>query len=131
MTPRKRFRLLMPKNIFIDLNIIVDVLIERSGFETSQSILQLGETDDCRLHISAHTVTTLAYLLEHLKLPQAKIHQQINWLLNTFHVVATTSQALHAAQKSAITDFEDAVVEQAAITSNALVIITRNGKDFK
>jgi hypothetical protein len=33
--------------------------------------------------------------------------------------------------KSRITDYEDAVIEQAAVICNAPIIITRNIKDFK
>ena len=53
----------MPKNILIDLNVIVDVLLERSGVEASTNILELGESNDCLLYISAHMVTAFAYLL--------------------------------------------------------------------
>jgi predicted nucleic acid-binding protein len=120
----------MPQNIAIDLNIIMDVLLERSGFLASQRILQLAESGGYDLYISAHIVTTFAYLLEAAKVPRPEIARQLDWLLQTFQTVPATSSVLKAAQKSKITDFEDAVIEQAALAANASVIITRNVKDF-
>src|SRR5215471_16800754 len=119
----------MSKNILVDLNVILDVLLERSGFETSRSVLTLQESASYNIYISGHIITTFAYLLEHAKVPRAEILRQITWLLETFSVVATTNDILSKATKSHI-DYEDAVIEQAALACNALVIITRNGKDF-
>lgn len=121
----------MPKNILIDLNVILDVLLERSGFESSQAVLRLGETASFNLSISAHIVTTFAYLLESTKVPKKDIARQLDWLLQTFTVIATDDKLLAAALLSRVTDYEDAVTEQAALAGGALVIITRNVKDFK
>jgi predicted nucleic acid-binding protein len=131
MTPRLRYDLLMLKNILIDLNIILDVLLERSGFEASRDIIQLGEADGHTLFISAHIVTTFAYLLENAKVPKNQIAQHIDWLLQTSAVVPVDATLLQAALKSRIDDYEDAVVEAAAVACKASVIITRNIKDFK
>lgn len=122
---------LMPKNIFVDLNVILDVFLARQGFEASQDIIQLGEQTDYQLWVSAHLVTTLAYLLEASKVPRSKISEHIEWLLDTFGVVTTDEQLLRAATLGPITDYEDSVVEQAAIKAGAEVIITRNIRDFR
>ncbi|HTE22687.1 MAG TPA: PIN domain-containing protein [Candidatus Limnocylindria bacterium] len=45
----------MPKNILIDLNVILDVLLERKSFEASLGILRLSERDAYQLYISAHS----------------------------------------------------------------------------
>jgi predicted nucleic acid-binding protein len=121
----------MQENILIDLNIILDVLLERSGFEASRDIIQLGETDEHALFISAHIVTTFAYLLENAKVPRNQIARHIDWLLQTFAVVPVDVTLLQTALKSRIDDYEDAVIEAAAVACKASVIITRNTKDFK
>lgn len=121
----------MAKNILVDLNVIMDVLLERPGYQASQSVLQLQHTRGHTLFISGHMVTTFAYLLEYAKVPQAEIHRQIDWLLQTFSVVSTNAEILKDAVESRITDYEDAVVEQAAVVCQASVIVTRNIKDFK
>jgi predicted nucleic-acid-binding protein len=121
----------MPKNILVDLNVILDVLLERQGFEASRGILELQESAAYDLYVSAHAVTTFAYLLEHAKVSQPEIRRHVNWLLGTFSVIATTDEILKAAAHSRLSDYEDAVVEQAARACKASVIITRNTKDFK
>lgn len=117
----------MRKNILVDLNVILDVLLERRGYQSSQAVL---ESSLYKIFISAHIVTTFAYLLENAKVPREEIKRNIDWLLNTFVVVATTDIILSKALKSDVIDFEDAVIEQAALNCEAEAIITRNVKDF-
>jgi predicted nucleic acid-binding protein len=121
----------MPENILIDLNVIIDVLLERRGFESSRDVLELSELGSHRLYISAHMVTTFAYILEEAKVPHPDIRRHIEWLLRMFVVVPVDEVLLKAALKSRISDYEDAVVEQAAVICNASTIVTRNIKDFK
>jgi predicted nucleic-acid-binding protein len=121
----------MPKNIFVDLNVIVDVLLERTGFEASSRVIESGELGNAQLYISAHMVTTFAYLLEAAKVPRPEILRHIHWILNLFTVVATDNSLLTTALKSRVDDYENAVVEQAAHTCGAAMIITRNVRDFR
>ena len=121
----------MPKNILVDLNVILDVLLERPGYQASQSVLELQQTRGYALFISGHMVTTFAYLLEYAKVPQAEILRHVDWLLQTFSVVSTNVEILKDALESHIADYEDAVIEQAALACQASQIITRNIKDFK
>lgn len=121
----------MPKNILIDLNVIIDVLLERRGFEASRDVIQLGEAGRHQPYISAHMVTTFAYILEAARVPRSQILRHIGWLLQLFVVVPVDSALLGAALKSRIKDYEDAVVEQVARECEALLIVTRNVKDFK
>jgi predicted nucleic acid-binding protein len=130
MTLNNRYVPTMPRNILIDLNVIVDVLLEREGVKASTTILELGEVRDFSLYVSAHMVTTFAYLLESAKVPNPQILQHLSWLLETFIIVPVDSTLLKSALKSKVDDFEDAVVERAAISCGASAIITRNGKDF-
>ena len=117
----------MRKNILVDLNVILDVLLERRRYQSSQAVL---ESSLYKIFISAHIVITFAYLLENAKVPKEEIKHNIDWLLDTFEVVATTDEILGKALKSDIADFEDAVIEQAALSCEAEAIITRNVKDF-
>lgn len=47
-----------------------------------------------------------------------------------FDVAAVNRPVIEGAMRSRIMDFEDAVLEQAALLVGAEVIITRNTKDF-
>ncbi len=121
----------MPKNILVDLNVIIDALLERPGYQAAQTVLDSSVSRNTALYISAHMHTTLAYLLESAKLSQADIRSQLQWVLQKFEIVPVDSKLLTAALKSDISDYEDAVVEQAAVRCQAAVIVTGNVKDFK
>ena len=131
MTQKREYVNPMPKNILIDLNVMLDLLLDRKGSDASKTVLELSEQDSHHLYISAHIVTTFAYLLEESNVPISQIQYHINWLVETFTVVPVDSTLLKNALKSRITDYEDAVIEQAGITCGATTIITRNVKDFK
>jgi predicted nucleic-acid-binding protein len=131
MTQKQEYVTPMPKNILIDLNVILDLLLDRNGSDASRTVLELSEDDSNHLYISSHIVTTFAYLLEKSNVPISQIHHHINWLIETFTVVPVDSTLLKNALKSRITDYEDAVIEQAGIVCGATTIITRNVKDFK
>jgi|SRR5882757_1151474 len=131
MIQKQQYANNMPTNILIDLNIILDVFLERQGHKASSEVIQTGEQHKSTLHISGHMVTTFGYLLEHARVPRQLILQHIEWLLNTFTVVPTDKILLEKALKSTVADYEDAVVVQAAVISQCEMIITRNLKDFK
>ena len=131
MIQRQPYGLNMQTNILIDLDIIIDVFLERVGFKSSSDIIQLGEQETYDLYISAHIVSTFAYLLENAKVPRLEILKHITWLLQVFNIVAIDNVLIPKALKSNIVDFKDALIEQAALTSACQTIITRNTKAFK
>jgi predicted nucleic acid-binding protein len=120
----------MQTNILVDPNIIIDVFLERKGFESSSAVLQLAEQKSYTLYVSAHIVSTLAYLLESAKVPRQQIRKHIDWILHVFSVVPVDGSLLSESLKSNVTEFEDAMIEQAALVSHCRIIITRNTKDF-
>jgi predicted nucleic acid-binding protein len=121
----------MPKSILIDINVILDVLIKRSGYKASVAVIALTENDNFGLWISAHSLTTLAYLLEKDGQPRVVVLKTINWALEAFETVPISADLLKAAAASKMQDFEDAVMEQAALACKASVIVTRNIRDYK
>lgn len=131
MTASQRYVNYKQRNILIDLNVILDVLLERKGYSAAQKVLELSEDSSHGLFISAHMVTTFAYLLENAKVPPYQITHQLSWLLETFTVVQLDDVVLKNALKSRIKDYEDAVIEQAALACDATSIVTRNVTNFQ
>ncbi len=121
----------MQKSILIDINVILDVFLERPGFEASRDVLLAGERGEYVLSLSAHSVTTLAYLLESSKVPKSVVTKHIAWILQVFEIVSVDQQILQAALRSKVQDYEDAVVEQSAAICGAAAVITRNTSDFR
>jgi predicted nucleic acid-binding protein len=117
--------------ILLDINIILDVLQERiPHYESSSQLLALAETKRIQGLISAHTVTTLFYLVSKDKSPdQARV--TITGLLQFLMVAPVDQNTIEQALTLPYKDFEDAVQMIAAVQCKADGLITRNAKDFQ
>ena len=51
------------KRIFIDTNVIIDVLMQRDGYLSSARVLALAKNEDTTLFVSVLTMANLAYIL--------------------------------------------------------------------
>lgn len=80
--------------------------------------------------LCATTVTTLYYLIEKSRSKTFARHK-ITLLLELFEIAPITRSVLAEAIVTGFSDYEDAVVHQAAIAVNSDGIVTRNKKDFK
>jgi len=121
----------MPKNICVDLNVLVDIVLQRPGYEAARDVIASGELGQSKLFLSAHEITTFDYILKRAGIPRADRNRFLAWLLKVCSVISTHETILMRAFASAITDYEDAVVEQAALAAHCDYIITRNVRDFK
>ena len=80
--------------------------------------------------LGATTVTTIYYLASKVA-GKKKADQEISKLLSIFQVAPVNKSVLDEAIKSGFSDFEDAVLHEAAKQAGVHGIVTRNPKDFK
>ncbi|MDZ4656022.1 MAG: PIN domain-containing protein [Bythopirellula sp.] len=117
--------------IAFDTNVLLDVLCDRDPFaEPASRILALVEAGILQGCVCATSVTTIFYLARKTS-GLANARRQVQLLLSLLEVLPVNRQVLEAATNSQFTDFEDAVVAEAAHQGKADVIVTRNEKDFK
>jgi len=117
--------------ILYDTNVILDVLLNRQPHVAlSAPLVAKVETGRISGALCATTVTTVFYFVEK-QLGAAVAQASIKRLLSIFEVAAITRSVLEAALNDGFTDFEDAVLHQAALSVGAHGIVTRNGPDFK
>ena len=117
--------------ILLDTNVILDLFLDRHPFsDHAATLFSLIETSRMEGLICATTLTTIDYLLKQ-KLPRNQAQKALKKLLDLFEVAPVNRPVLEQALQSKVTDFEDAMLEQAAALVNADAIITRNVKDFK
>ena len=117
--------------VLVDTNVVLDVLLERRPFaEAATRIFALVEESRIEGFLCATTVTTVDYLLRQA-LPPAKARDTLRRLLDLFEIAPVNRPVLEQALRSGISDFEDAVLEQAGRLVSVDAITTRNGKDFK
>lgn len=117
--------------VLFDTNIVLDVLLARKPFVNAASEL-FGLVEHAQIAglLCATTITTVDYLLMQA-MPHQDAHHALRKLLELFEIAPVNRAVLEEALKSKITDFEDAVLDQAGRLAGAEVIVTRNQKDFR
>jgi predicted nucleic acid-binding protein len=115
--------------LLIDINVLLDVALQRPGAPASARLLALcGRQHEGWL--AWHSVATLAYLIER---QQSVIsgHDFIRSMLVWADVAKTGRPDALAALELPMRDFEDALQVAAAMACGAQFIVTRNERDFK
>ena len=117
--------------IWIDTNIILDVLTNRKGFvEASEKIFKLCEVHKVIGYVSALSISDMIYIMRK-ESDKATTASMIEKLSLIFNVIELKAEDLLTAAKMDFEDFEDAIQSIGAERVKADYIITRNIKDFK
>ena len=116
--------------ILLDINVLLDVLQKREPFyQVSAQVLSLSENGIIEEFISAHSVTTLMYLLTKDKSPKfARV--VLTSLLQFLKVAKVDQSTIEQSLNLSYKDYEDAVQVIAALQSNLDFLVTRNPRDF-
>ena len=116
--------------MLVDLNVILDVLLDRRPFvETSAALWALVEEGKVEGWIAAHGVTTIFYLVAKEKGREAA-RAVVRDLLSVFAVAPVDQAALRRAALLDCPDFEDAVSAAAAEASACDAVVTRDRDGF-
>ena len=121
----------MKEKLFLDTNIVIDLLGERDSFyESAAKIATLADKGKIQIFVSALTYSTTYYLLarfEDKEIVKEKIRK--------FKVIAETADLtdniIDKGLASKFSDFEDSLQYYSAVRMECNIIVTRNGKDFK
>ena len=117
------------KKIFIDTNIIIDVLMKREGYLSSAKVLALAKNEDESLFVSVLTMANIAYILRKT-LKGDRFYKEMAELSDLLNVVDVTKEHFLFALELQAKDFEDALQYYCAISNMCDVLVTRNKKDF-
>ena len=120
------------KTLFIDTNIVIDLLAKREPFyEEAAKLFSLADKNKINLIVSSLTFANTNYILS--KMTNSTTAREI---LTKFKVLVTVA-ALNdkiielALNDKSFSDFEDGLQYYTAMENEADIIITRNLKDFK
>jgi predicted nucleic acid-binding protein len=118
------------KRVLIDVNLVVDVLLDRRPHAHSASRIWAA-VEEGRVEglLSAHAVTTIHYL-NAKAVGYRTARETTDALLSVFGIAAVDEGIIHTANALGWKDFEDAVTAAAAQRAKCVAIITRNTKDF-
>jgi len=116
--------------IFLDVNVILDVLADRQPWvEASASVLALCEIDEVEGVVAAHSITTLYYLTtKHLN--RKKATAAMVDLLKLVAVAEVNQDVILKAISLGWPDLEDAVQGVCALQSGCDFIISRDAGLF-
>ncbi len=121
----------MSRSIFVDSDVILDVLEKREGFYLhSAQVLTLGDEKKVRLVTTSLVFANVYYLLrKHLGIEKAK--ESLRKLRLIVDVVSVNSKEVDLALNSEFSDFEDALQYFTALENKVDLVITRNVRDYK
>ena len=115
----------------IDTCVIVDALQGREPFcKDAESILLLCASNQIEGFVTAKAITDIYYLTHRSTHDDKSTRNVISKLISLLGLVDTTSEDIYYAISSNISDFEDAVMVEAAKRSKVDCIVTRNLKDY-
>ena len=120
------------KRLFIDTNIVIDLLSRREPFyDESANLFSLADKKVIELNISSLTVTNTSYIL--LRQTDSKKAKEILRKLRLIVNILPLDDKIIglALNDDSFSDFEDGLQYFTAIENDPDLIITRNLKDFK
>ena len=117
--------------VLFDTNIVLDLLLDRSPYaDAAADLFAKVENGTIIGYLCATTITTVHYLASKV-VGSARAKKEIAKLLSIFQVAAVNRTVLESALRTHFSDFEDAVLHEAAFHAGVEVVVTRNVKDFK
>ena len=120
------------KKLFIDTNIVLDLLSRREPFyEESAELFSLADRKIIELNISALTVANTSYILLR-QINSEKTKEILRKLKLIVTVLPLNDKIIGTAlNDNSFNDFEDGLQYFTAVENSQDLIITRNLKDFK
>jgi predicted nucleic acid-binding protein len=119
------------RRLLIDVNVVLDVLLDRAPFADAASTVWAAIEDGrAEGFIAAHAVTTIHYLNAR-SVGSRMARQTTEALLGVFDVAPVDATVLESALALDWSDFEDAVTAASARRAKCHAIVTRDPRDFR
>lgn len=116
--------------VFIDTNVLLDVLAQRNPHcHASAEIWSLSERKELSAFISAISFNNIYYVVRKAD-GERKAEDVLRLLRDVFGVVAADMQILNQAMDAGMSDFEDAIQFHSAVRAKVSALITRDPGDY-
>ncbi|CAM3342946.1 type II toxin-antitoxin system VapC family toxin [Aequorivita lipolytica] len=119
-------------SVLLDSDVLLDFLFDRKPFSSEAfQVLSLCENQKLKAYITPVIISNLYYILRK-QATHKMVIEKLKQLLTIIDVLSMDKQTVLSAIHSEFKDFEDALQNFAAQSSEEIkIILTRNGKDFK
>ncbi len=122
----------MPKHLFIDTNILIDLLIDRKPFsDKAEKLFEASAIGKAKLYVSSVSFNNIYYIVRQNETHKKSI-ELLEGLEKYVEILPVDSSVIKKSLASNFNDFEDAIQNFSAESNSKIeAIITRNEKDFK
>ena len=121
----------MKKRLLLDLNVVLDVLLDRKPHVGAAAAVWAGiERGLAEGYLPAHAVTTIHYLASRSR-GTAFARRAVEALLVVFRVAPVDGDVLREALWLPVRDFEDAVSAACASAAGCDAVVTRDPRGFR
>ena len=120
------------KKVFVDTNILIDLIADRKPFSKfAIEIFKMAEDKKIKLFTSSHSIATTHYLLKKY-IGEKELREIIYALLDFIVIIPIDIDVIKKGLKSKYKDFEDALQIICAYSVERInCVVTRNTRDFK
>ena len=119
------------EKVFIDMDIILDVLAKREPhFKFAAHLLSLADTGKIKIGVSSLIFSNLNYMLSK-QFGSAEARKFLVRFKTLVQVLTVDDKIIELALGSNFKDYEDAIQYYCAINNNYKTLLTRNLKDYK
>lgn len=119
------------KKLFVDADIILDLLLERAPFyDSANNLFSKIEEGACKGFTSTIVISNLHYLIEKAENKSLAGKGTLK-LLRLFEIIPIEKDDFVNSLNSNFSDFEDGTQYYASLRNNIDFIITRNIRDYK
>lgn len=118
--------------VLVDTNVIVDALTSREPWkESAEKIFLMSADRVVDAYITASSATDIYYLVRKYLHSAEQAKQVMGKLYSLMGILAVTGDECVDALASAVSDYEDAVIERTAVKAEMDYILSRNVKDYQ
>jgi len=121
----------MIKKVFIDSDIIIDLLANRGAFYNyAAKIFTLAFEKKVELYTTALVLANVFYILRKLK-GNEETKRKLRELRLLIRILPVNENSVDMALNSKFNDFEDGIQYMTAKENKIMTIVTRNTKDYR
>lgn len=118
--------------VLIDTNVIIDALTSREPWsESAETIFIMAANHIIDMYITSSSATDIYYLVRKYLHSTEQAKQIMEKLYSLVGILSVSNAECVDALASAISDYENAIVERVSVKANIDYIITRNVKDYQ
>ena len=120
----------MKPRIFLDTNIMLDLIQERPGYDLCARILQMQEDGEIEVCLSVLSMANIAYVLRKT-VPPLLVIPTLKQISSVVRIVSMDDAQLQQALLMDGPDFEDILQLSCAVAHGCSILLTHNPRDFQ